>query len=84
MNVPTVSAPLTKIVLAFAGIYVIWGTTYLAIALSIQTLPPFTSGSVRFLFAAALMFVWLRWREARPFAGVDWKRAALCGVLLTG
>jgi drug/metabolite transporter (DMT)-like permease len=79
---PTVS--LSKVLLAFAGIYLIWGTTYLAIALSIRTLPPFTSGGVRFLIAALLMYLWLRWRAARPFEGIDLKRAALCGVLLTG
>jgi drug/metabolite transporter (DMT)-like permease len=73
-----------KALFAFAGIYLIWGTTYLAIALSIRTLPPFASGGIRFLIAAALMWGWLRWRDARPFAGIDFKRAALCGVLLTG
>jgi len=78
------SAPTTKILLAFAGIYLIWGTTYLAIALSIQTLPPFTSGAVRFLTAATLMYTWLRWRDPHRFTGIDLKRAALCGVLLTG
>ncbi len=84
MQTPTAAGSLTKVLLAFAGIYVIWGTTYLAIALSIRTLPPFTSGGLRFLTAAALMFAWLRWRERRPFAGIDLKRAALCGMLLTG
>ena len=74
----------TKIALAFAGIYLIWGTTYLAIALSIQTLPPFTSGAVRFFLAAAVMYAWLRFREPQPFAGISLKSAALCGVLLTG
>jgi drug/metabolite transporter (DMT)-like permease len=84
MQTVVAPAPIAKILLAFAGIYVIWGTTYVAIALSIQTLPPFTSGALRFLIAAALMYAWLRWRERRPLAGIDLKRAALCGVLLTG
>lgn len=75
---------LSKIVPAFAGIYVIWGTTYLAIALSIQTLPPFVSGGGRFLIAALSMYLWLRWRTPRPLEGIDLKRAALCGFLLTG
>ena len=69
---------------AFAGIYVIWGTTYLAIAIAIQTLPPFGSGAVRFLLAGALMYGWLRWRNPRPFTGVNLGMAALCGVLLSG
>ena len=69
---------------AFAGIYLIWGTTYLAIALAIQTLPPFISGAGRFLIAGALMYVWLRWRSPRPFEQVNLAQAALCGVLLSG
>jgi drug/metabolite transporter (DMT)-like permease len=72
------------IVAAFAAIYVIWGTTYLAIAISIQTLPPFISGGVRFVVAGALMSAWLRWRDPRPFAGVSFAAAAVCGVLLAG
>ena len=69
---------------AFAGIYFIWGTTYLAIALAIKTLPPFVSGAVRFSLAGLLMFAWLRARSPQPLAGVDLKLAALCGVLLSG
>lgn len=69
---------------AFAAIYVIWGTTYLAIAISIRTLPPFVSGALRFLVAGALMYAWLRLRSSRPFDGVNLATAALCGVLLAG
>lgn len=72
------------IVAAFAGIYFIWGTTYLAIALAIQTIPPFVIGGVRFVLAGAIMYAWLRWRSARPLAGVNMRQAALCGVLLSG
>ena len=64
-----------RVIAAFAAVYLIWGSTYLAIALSIQTLPPFTSGAVRFLLAGALMYGWLKARESRPFADVDLKRA---------
>ena len=41
---------------AFAAIYIIWGTTYLAIALAIRTVPPFISGAGRFVLAAAVMY----------------------------
>lgn len=72
------------VIAAFAGIYVIWGTTYLAIAIAIQTVPPFISGAVRFLLAGGLMYAWLRLRNPRPFADVNLPMAALCGVLLSG
>jgi drug/metabolite transporter (DMT)-like permease len=69
---------------AFAGIYIIWGTTYLAIAFAIKSMPPFISGVARFGVAGLLMYGWLRARNRRPFAGVNIPMAALAGVLLSG
>ena len=69
---------------AFAGIYVIWSTTYLAIALAIRTVPPFTVGAVRYLTAGGLMYAWLRSRESRPFDGLNIGGTVLCGVLMSG
>lgn len=76
--------PRSQILLAFAGIYLIWGTTFLAIALVIRTIPPFLSGAMRFAIAGGLLYAWLRWREQRPFAGLNIAGSLLCGVLLTG
>lgn len=75
---------LAQVLLAFAGIYIIWGTTFLAIALVIRTIPPFFSGGVRFLIAGGLMYAWLRTREPRPFAGLHIGGTILCGVLMSG
>src|SRR5688572_3656509 len=69
---------------AFAGIYIIWGTTYLAIALAIKTIPPFISGAGRFIVAALAMYAWLRWRNNKPLTGVNVPFALFCGVLLSG
>jgi drug/metabolite transporter (DMT)-like permease len=69
---------------AFAGIYLIWGTTYLAIAFAIHSMPPFISGVARFALAGAVMYVWLRARSPRPFAGVNIPMMALSGVLPSG
>lgn len=69
---------------AFAAIYFFWGTTYLAIAVAIREIPPFISGAARFLIAGVAMYAWLRWRDSDPLSNVDWKMAALTGVLLTG
>ena len=84
IRLPTPVSLSLGVLIAFAGIYIIWGTTYLAIAIAIQTLPPFISGAMRFLLAGVLMAVWLRMRSPRPFAGVNLPAAALCGVLLAG
>jgi drug/metabolite transporter (DMT)-like permease len=81
MNTGTSKA---RITLAYGCIYVVWGTTYLGIALAIQTLPPFLSGSVRFLLAAAVMFAWLALRDPAQLRGLPWRHALLSGVLLGG
>jgi len=78
------SPALIQILLAFAGIYIIWGTTFLGIALAIRTIPPFFSGACRFLIASGLMYAWLRAREPHPFAALHIGGSILCGVLLTG
>jgi drug/metabolite transporter (DMT)-like permease len=75
---------LPQILLAFAGIYIIWGTTFLALAITIRSIPPFISGGVRFSIAAAIMYAWLRWRERRPFDGLKIGGTMLCGALLSG
>src|SRR4030095_9999994 len=73
-----------RIALAYGCIYLVWGTTYLGIALAIRTVPPFVSGGVRFLLAAALMFAWLWLRDRAQLKGLPWRPALLSGVLLGG
>ncbi|MCC7464159.1 MAG: EamA family transporter [Gammaproteobacteria bacterium] len=68
--------------LAFAAIYIIWGTTFLGIALVLRSLPPFLSASLRFLGAGVLLLPVLCLRESRPLAGLPIGRMVLCGVLL--
>jgi drug/metabolite transporter (DMT)-like permease len=81
---PTTSNRSLAVLAAFAGIYVIWGTTYLAIAISLQTIPPFVSGAARFLIAASILYAWMRWRSPHPLAGVNIPLGLFCGVLLSG
>ncbi|MGF7077943.1 EamA family transporter [Mucilaginibacter sp. UYCu711] len=49
-----------KIVLAFAAVYIIWGTTYLAIRIGIESMPPFIMASLRYLIAATLMLAFVQ------------------------
>jgi drug/metabolite transporter (DMT)-like permease len=76
--------PLTQILLAFAGIYIVWGTTFVALAIVIRTIPPFISGALRFALAGGLMYAWLRAREPRPFSGLNIGGCILVGVLMSG
>ncbi len=72
----------TKVLLAFAAIYVIWGSTYLAIRFAIETLPPFLMAGTRFLISGVMLYAWSRGRGAAKPERVHWKATAIIGALL--
>lgn len=75
---PHASTPL--VVLAFACIYLIWGSTYLAIRFAIDTIPPLLMVGSRYLLAGALLYAWVVWRrEARRPAAAEWRSATVFG-----
>jgi drug/metabolite transporter (DMT)-like permease len=70
-----------KIFIAFGAIYVIWGTTYLAIRFAIETIPPFFMMGCRFLSAGTVLYSWARFRgQANPRLQ-QWKTAVVVGAL---
>jgi|SRR6266487_694571 len=71
-----------KIILAFAAIYIIWGSTYLALLIGVQSMPPFILSALRFTLAGILLYAYCLWkREARPdFPSLQ--KNALCGILM--
>lgn len=71
-----------KIVLAFAAIYLIWGSTYLAIKFAIATIPPFLMAGARFLVAGAIMYVFARLRNSERPTPLHWRSATIIGGLL--
>jgi drug/metabolite transporter (DMT)-like permease len=68
---------------AFAIVYVVWGSTYLAIRFAIETLPPFLMAGARFLVAGGVLYASSRLLggAARPTAA-HWRSTAVLGVLL--
>jgi len=74
--------PLWKVLTAFAAVYLVWGSTYLAIRFAIETLPPFTMAAVRFFVAGGLLYVWARRRGAPAPPRRQWRAAVLVGGLL--
>ena len=68
MNRPAEAPPSRSLVVAaFAVVYIVWGSTYLAIRVAIESMPPFLMAGVRFLVAGLLMYGWARSRGAtRP------------------
>jgi len=72
---------------AMATIYVVWGSTYLGIAISIETIPPFLSAAIRFATAGAVLFGWEVLRAGRDFhvpSLREWRDSAIVGTLLLG
>jgi drug/metabolite transporter (DMT)-like permease len=67
---------------AFAAIYLIWGSTYLAIRFAIETLPPFFMAGARFITAGALLYTWAWLRGAPRPTRLHWREAAVVGGLM--
>ncbi|MBN2146535.1 MAG: EamA family transporter [Anaerolineales bacterium] len=71
-----------RIWIALIAVYIVWGSTYLAIRFMVETMPPFLSAGVRFLLSGLILFAWRRAAgDARPSGG-EWKAAAIIGLLL--
>ncbi len=71
-----------KLVAAFAAVYVIWGSTYLAIRYAIATIPPYLMASARFASAGALLLGIARWRGSPWPTPRQWGVALVSGALL--
>ena len=73
----------TAIAVNLALVYVIWGSTYLAIRWGVEATPPYLFASARFLAAGALLFLYVRLRGlAMPTRLAEWRTIAITGVLL--
>jgi drug/metabolite transporter (DMT)-like permease len=71
-----------KIWLALLVVYIVWGSTYLAIRFAVETIPPFLMAGTRFLLAGSILFIWRRLAgDPAPTRG-QWLRAAVVGLLL--
>jgi drug/metabolite transporter (DMT)-like permease len=75
---PTRSA----LILAFAAIYLIWGSTYLGIRVAVETMPPFLMAALRFAIAGAALFGYLRLRGVPWPTAVQWRANAIIGTFL--
>ena len=68
-------------------LYLVWGSTYLGIAIAVDTIPPFIMASVRFLAAGLILMTWSIAREGRSFvvpSRREWRDSAIVGALLLG
>src|SRR6478672_6452087 len=74
-------SPLVVIV-AFATVYVVWGSTYFFIQKAIQEIPPLLMGALRFTTAGLLLMIWCIIKGDRIWTWTSIKRASLTGLLM--
>jgi drug/metabolite transporter (DMT)-like permease len=69
---------------ALMAVYVIWGSTYLALRFMVEEFPPYFGNALRLLVAGAILFLWLRRRGASIPGRLQWRNAVVAGGLLFG
>jgi drug/metabolite transporter (DMT)-like permease len=77
------SQPRARILLAFASIYLVWGSTYLFMRFAVETLPPVALAGVRYFAAGAILLAIASWRGFPESRRVPWRGHAIVGTLLT-
>ena len=81
----SVPASKSTVIFAFAAIYIIWGSTYLAILFAIESIPPFLMSAFRFLGAGLILYVWKTCRgEQQPDFSSFGKNAIYGTLMLVG
>jgi drug/metabolite transporter (DMT)-like permease len=71
-----------KVLLAFAIIYFVWGSTYLAIRVGVREIPPFVMAAIRFLIAGSVLYTWMRIKGAPSPTARQWAGASILAVLI--
>jgi drug/metabolite transporter (DMT)-like permease len=77
------AAPIkARIVIAFAALYLVWGSTYLGIRFAIETIPPFVMAGMRFLLAGVIMYAIARWQGTYKSSWANWRTSLIIGACL--
>jgi drug/metabolite transporter (DMT)-like permease len=71
-----------KILLAFAIIYLVWGSTYLAIRVGVLQMPPFLMAGIRFFLAGLILYGWMRLTGVPSPTKKEWRDASILGALM--
>src|SRR5262249_13608612 len=74
--------PAWKILLAFAVIYFVWGSTFLFIRIGVREVPPFLLAATRFFVAGLILYLWMLRRGERSQALRQWLSAFFLGLLI--
>jgi drug/metabolite transporter (DMT)-like permease len=68
--------------LAFAAVYILWGSTYLGIRIAIESFPPLAMAGVRHMLVGLILYPILRWKTGIRPTAANWRTACVTGVLL--
>jgi len=79
---PTPKPATWKVLLAFATIYLVWGSTFLAIRVGVREVPPFLLAGMRFVLAGGILFAWMRVSGTPSPTGREWRSASLLAILI--
>ena len=71
-----------QVIAAFVAVYIVWGSTYLAIRYAVQTIPPFVMVGARFIVSGVILYAWARWRGSPRPTAAEWRDATITGVLM--
>ena len=71
-----------RIWLALIAVYIAWGSTYLAIRVAVESMPPFLMAATRFLIAGLIVFIWRRLAGDPTPTRSQWRSAAIIGLFL--
>jgi drug/metabolite transporter (DMT)-like permease len=71
-----------KILLAFSIIYLVWGSTYLAIRVGVLEMPPFLMAGIRFFLAGLVLYGWMRLTGVPSPTKREWRDASILGALM--
>ena len=74
--------PTWKTLLAFAIIYFVWGSTFLAIRVGVREVPPLILAAMRFSVAGVVLYGWMIARGERSPSGREWRSASLLGIVI--
>ena len=74
--------PRWQILLAFAIIYLVWGSTFLAIRMGVQEVPPFLFAAMRFFAAGIILHAWVRAKGMPSPSAREWASASFLGLLI--
>jgi drug/metabolite transporter (DMT)-like permease len=72
----------SRVIIAFAALYLIWGSTFLGIRFAIETIPPFLMAGARFVLAGAIMYAIGWWQGISKSSWANWRTSLIIGACL--